>query len=105
MGRKRERWDELAWVGDKHPIYFRKYDELAQTFPGVRFIYTYRPLSPVARSFASKGWSRPMAVQDGVEMWRESVARTRALVESGAAPLLVVDYDSFFSEPERWLPC
>lgn len=102
---RRKRWESLRWVGDKRPTYFFHYAGVAARNPGARFVYVYRPLEAVAESFQEKrerpgGWA--LTVEDAVRLWNAGIRRTRRFALSGAAPLLVVDYDGFFSDPEGW---
>lgn len=101
---KSKRWEDLKWVGDKRPRYFLRYEELWEHNPGAHFIYIYRRAEEVTESFQERherpnGWR--FTFEDGVRLWNAGLRRTRHFVRSGA-PLLIVDYHSFFSRPQEW---
>ena len=98
---KNKDWSQVKWIGDKRPTYFLKYDELREANPGAHFFYLYRPLDEVARSFLARDWK--FGIEDAIRFWKVGLTRTRRLAESGA-PVMVVGYRSFFTEPEPWLP-
>jgi hypothetical protein len=91
----KQRW------GDKTPGYFRIIPQLAQIFPGARFIHLLRDGRDVARSFQATGWYGPW-LHDNAAEWTEALDYEERWGGSHlAGEMLRVRYEKLVRQPEE----
>jgi len=104
--RFQQRWDSgtLEYVGDKNPAFFRVLPRLADQFDGVKIIFMFRDLLPVASSFNVKAynprsrWPIEGDYRRAVLQWHESMRCLKSFEESeGYVPVFPVEYEKFYS--------
>lgn len=65
--------ENLKWIGDKQPAYYRSLRTVFKNNPGARFLITYRPVEEVAESFQERArsphdhWPESFGFEAGVE--------------------------------------
>lgn len=103
--------ENLKWVGDKNPDYYKHFDRLLDQNPGAKFIVMYRPLEEVAESFEARArnpedpWAPHYDFELSIKLWNMALNSTRKFVESGhGADVLLVGYDEFFYNNEVCIP-
>lgn len=94
------RFDRARFIGDKIPTLYRRFDQLAERFPGAKVVFILRPVEAVAASYKRRMLSGdPHWTAGGVEQavrdWNEMV-QTMSRPVSGLR-LHFLDYDSFFT--------
>jgi hypothetical protein len=101
-----QRWDSgtLEYVGDKNPAFFRVLPRLAEQFAGVKIVFMFRDLLPVASSFNVKAynpksrWPREGDYRRAVLQWHESMRCLKEFEDSaGHVPVFPVEYEKFYS--------
>jgi Sulfotransferase family len=91
----KQRW------GDKTPCYIRIIPQLAQLFPGCRFIHMLRDGRDVAKSFQTTGWYGPW-LHDNAAEWTEALDYEERWVGSHlAAEMLQVRYEELVRRPDE----
>lgn len=100
------KWDspEVAYIGDKAPLYVWQLPYLRRTFPNARFVVALRDPLSVANSYQQRAsnlddhWPVENDFSLALEHWNRSVVELLGyLKEFGLGDLFLVDYDSFFS--------
>ena len=91
----KQRW------GDKTPCYIRIIPQLAELFPGARFIHMLRDGRDVAKSFQATGWYGPW-LHDNTAEWTEALDFEERMAGSHlAAEMLQVRYEELVTQPEE----
>ncbi len=103
--KREEAFDRAIWIGDKFPLLYNHFDYIFREFPEARHIYIFRnPLSVIesydARQRNPKDSFRK-TWKDGLREWNESVARVAALAPEDLSRFHLVQYEDFFSTPDR----
>lgn len=106
-----KRAESLCWIGDKNPNFVANMPVLLKNNPGARFIMLYRPVEEVVESWQSRAadaadyWNPSDGFEKGVQFWNRAMYSLREFAESEHNDrLLILDYQGFFSEPERSVP-
>jgi hypothetical protein len=95
-----KREGKARW-GDKTPAYIRIVPQLAQLYPGARFIHLMRDGRDVAKSFQSVGWYGPLLNRNMGE-WLEAAQLDVRWRDAGLAErLLLVRYEDLVRDTER----
>lgn len=104
--RFKQRWDsgKLEYVGDKNPAFFRVLPRLADQFEGVKIVFMFRDLLPVASSFNAKAynpksrWPQEGDYRRALLQWHESIRCLKDFSESDIdVPVFLVEYEKFYS--------
>lgn len=91
----KQRW------GDKTPGYITIIPQLAQIFPGARFIHLLRDGRDVAKSFQATGWFGPW-LHDSTAEWTKALDYQERWGRSYlAAQMLQVRYEELVRQPEE----
>ena len=97
--RLQRKYNRALYVGDKYPRAYAKYDFLAKTLPGCRFVYIVREIVDVAKSYEArrakeKNWPATRDARMAVTEWNEGNHETLRAI--GRHPVLVVSYEALF---------
>ncbi len=95
-----KRFDRARFIGDKIPTLYRRFDQLAERFPGAKVVCILRPVEAVAASYKRRLLSGdPYWTSGGAEQavsdWNEMVRMMRAPPE--ALRIHFLDYDALFT--------
>jgi hypothetical protein len=102
----RAKWDspEIAYIGDKAPLYVWQLPYLRRTFPEARFVIAFRDPLSVANSYQQRAsnlddhWPVENDFSLALEHWNRSLRELLGyLHEFGLGDLFLIDYDTFFS--------
>lgn len=96
--------------GYKTPQDFMHMNELADLFPGVKFIYILRDPRKMMRSFKNLPRVKTAGNQDGESRqyhpavyalyWKNAYEKVSAFIEGGRAPVEVVKFEDLIRDPE-----
>ncbi|MGD1897209.1 MAG: sulfotransferase [Phormidesmis sp.] len=96
--------------GYKTPQDFMHMDELAQLFPGVKFIYILRDPRNMMRSFKNLPRVKTDGSQDGESRqyhpavyalyWKNAYEKVQTFIQQGTAPVEVVKFEELVQAPE-----
>ncbi|OED45822.1 sulfotransferase family protein [Leisingera sp. S232] len=101
LPRRRQRFKNAAYVGDKYPPMFRHLDHVLAEFPKARHIYILRNPLSVAESYEARfqdpkdSWT--LDWRAGLAAWNDSVARIAALTEAQLQQFLFVQYEEIYA--------
>ncbi len=101
---------KLQYVGDKVPMYFRRFQELNRSFPDAKLIFLYRDVFDVASSFnvraqnANDTWPLQNDYKVAVEIWNESLEKALKFIRrTETQNIFILKYEAFFCGDLRYL--
>lgn len=99
----REKFSNAAWIGDKVPRYYTKYEQLFEAFRDSVVIFMLRDIHAVASSWNRRAenpeddWPEANDYTRAVEEWNLSLTRTLEFKRKYKKRLFVVEYEKLFS--------
>jgi len=100
----------LLYVGDKVPMYYRRFHELSRNFPGAKLIFLYRDVYDVASSFnvrannENDSWPETNDYEVAVEIWNDSLSKALKFIRRNENQnIFVLKYEAFFCGDLRYL--